>query len=169
MAWNEQDFLLAISAARTSADAWSALQRLAQAEIGSRLFTVMTVDMQAGLARRAFTSHPREYPASGTKPIHRDEWFDIVHGERRSFAANTIEDIAKVFPDHELIASLGCGSVLNLPVVLRGELVATINMLDAPHHFTPDRVSRAEKLLALPSRLSWSLAELFDSAAKKVD
>ncbi len=84
--------------------------------IGARLFTVMLSDMKAGLARRAYTSDPENYPASGTKPTHRNEWFDIVHGERRAFVANTIDDIAKVFPDHELIKSLGCESVINLPV-----------------------------------------------------
>ncbi len=89
-----------------------------------------------------------------------------MHGERRSFVANTIEEIAKVFPDHDLIASLGCGSVHNLPVVLEGELVATINMLAAPHHYTPARVAEAEWLLALPARTCAALAMLFDSRAK---
>jgi hypothetical protein len=162
-------FTVAISAARTSDAAWRALQDLAQAAIGSRLFTVMTVDMEAELARRAFTSHPEAYPVSGTKPIHRDSWFDIVHGARRSFVANSIEDIAKVFPDHELIASLGCGSVLNLPIIIGDDLAATINMLDAPGHFTPARVAEAEALLAIPARLCCALARLFDLAAEKPD
>lgn len=159
-------FTTAISSARTSDACWRALQDLSAHMPGHILFTVMTVDMAAGLARRAFSSHPEAYPVSGTKPIHRDQWFDIVHGEKRSFVANTIEDIAKVFPDHELIASLGCGSVHNLPVVLEGELVATINMLAAPHHYTPERVAAAESLLALPARLCCALAMLFDSRAK---
>ncbi len=132
---------------------WRALQELSQAVAGHKLFTVMTVDMAAGLARRAFSDHPREYPVSGTKPIHRDRWFDIVHGEGRSFVANTIEEIAEVFPDHALIASMGLGSVLNLPVVLNGELAATINMLHAPHWYTPERVAAAERELAGPSVL----------------
>jgi len=159
-------FITSISNAKTADEGWQALQDLSRHAPGHILFTVMTVDMDAGLARRAFSSHPREYPVSGTKPIHRDSWFDIVHGAKRSFVANTIEDIAKVFPDHELIASLGCGSVHNLPVVLKGELVATINMLHTAHHYTHARVAEAEALLALPARLCCSLAMLFDSGAK---
>jgi hypothetical protein len=162
-------FTAAISEARAADAAWQALQELTQTTIGSRLFTVMTVDMDAGLARRAYSSHLKEYAVSGTKPIHRDSWFDIVHGEKRSFIANTIEDIAKVFPDYELIASLGCGSVMNLPVVLSGELVATVNMLDAPHHFTPERVAMAEAILALPARLCCALSLVFDLNGKKPD
>jgi hypothetical protein len=152
-----------ISRAQDSAAAWQALCELSQAVAGHRLFTVMTVDMQAGLARRAFSDHPAEYPVSGTKPIHRDAWFDIVHGQKRCFVANMIEDIAAVFPDHELIASLGCGSVLNLPVVLKGELVATINLLDAAHHYTPQRVANAKAQLTTPAMLCCALSLQFDS------
>ncbi len=162
-------FTLAISKASDPDAAWRALGALSRDIAGHRLFTVMTVDMEAGLARRAFSSHPKEYPVSGTKPIHRDGWFDIVHGARRSFIANTIEDIAKVFPDFELISALGCASVLNLPVVLEDELVATINMLDAAHHYTPGRVAAAESQLALPARLCCALGLMFDLRNKKPD
>ena len=164
-----KDFEAAISMAAESPAVWRALEDLSRSVVGHRLFTVMTVDMEAGLARRAYSSHPAEYPVSGTKPIHRDRWFDIVHGERRSFIANTIDDIAKVFPDHALIAAMGLGSVINLPVVLKGGLVATVNMLDVPLHYTPVRVKAAESQLAVPARLCCALALLFDSGAKKPD
>lgn len=160
-------FAAAVSAARSADAAWRALQGLAEAVPGCRLFTVMTVDMAAGLARRAYSSDPTAYPVSGTKPIRRDAWFDIVHGERRSFVANTIAEIATVFPDHELIARLGLGSVHNLPVVLRGELVATVNMLDVTGHYTASRVAAAEAGLALPARLCWALSAMFDTDGKR--
>lgn len=155
-------FLDAISEADFPAAAWAALEELTAATVGHKLFTVMTVDMAAGLARRAYTSHPAEYPVSGTKPIHHDDWFEIVHTQRKSFIANTIDDIAKVFPDYELIASLGCGSVWNLPVVLKGELVATINMLHAEGHYSKERIAANEERLALPARLAAAVALLAD-------
>lgn len=156
-------FVNAVSAATTADAVWAALEALTAERVGARLFTVMTVDMAAGLARRAYSNHPVDYPVSGTKPIHRDAWFDIVHGERRSFIANTIDDIAKVFPDYPLIKSLGCESVMNLPVVLGNDLVATINMLDVAGHYTPERVARAEAELALPARFCCALALLIDA------
>ena len=159
----------AISTARDSKAVWKALEELSGAVVGHKLFTIMTVDNAAGLARRAYTSHPRDYPVSGTKPIHRDQWFDIVHGERQSFVANTIAEIAGVFPDFELIASLGCGSVMNLPVVLQGELVATVNMLDEEHHYTPERVAAAEASLAIPAKLCYALSAQFDTRTGKPD
>jgi hypothetical protein len=48
--------------------AYAALARLVDATVGARLFTIMVVDMDAMLARRAYSSDPVNYPASGTKP-----------------------------------------------------------------------------------------------------
>jgi hypothetical protein len=158
-----------VSAAMSSAEVWAALDTLALAEPGHILFTVTTVDLDEGVARRVYTNRPKQYPVSGTKPIHRDEWFHIVHDQRRRFVANTIEDIAKVFPDYELIKSLGCGSVLNLPIFLRNELVATVNMLAEEQHYTAERVAVAEALLPVPASLCWALAAQFDRARKTPD
>lgn len=147
-------FCDAVAAARKADDIWVALHRMAEATVPCHLFTVMTVDNAQGLARRAYTSDAKNYPVSGTKPIHRDRWFSIVHDEKRTFVANTIVDIAAVFPDFELIKLLGCGAVINLPVVLQGELKATINLLDAELAYPPDRVALAESRLRLPAMLA---------------
>ncbi len=154
-----------ISVAQNSQTVWTALEDLSSSLDGHKLFTVMTVDMAAGLARRVYSNHPKEYPITGTKPIHHDSWFEIVHGEKRSFIANTLADIAKVFPDYELIGSLGCGSVINLPVLLEGELVATINLLHAEHHYTPQRVAMLEAQLSLPAKLCCTVAKTFEAAS----
>ena len=138
--------------------AFSALQALVQATVGAKLFTYMSVDMEAEVARRAYTSDPKSYPTSGTKPIRYDSWFDIVHKERRYFVANTIIDIAKVFSDHELIDSLGCQSVVNMPVVLGGELVGTVNMLDVEGYYTPERVQVIREVVAVPAKLAAMVA-----------
>jgi len=166
MSSGETRFLDAVSQAREAGVSWRALEDLAKDVVGHRLFTVMTVDIAVELARRTYSSHPAEYPVSGTKPLNRTHWFDIVHRERRTFVANTIDEIAEVFPDHELIASLGCGSVINLPIVLEGDLVATINLLDAAGHYTQERVERAEERLAIPARLCCALALLFDKRSE---
>lgn len=143
-------------ATRPATEAWEALQALARALIGARLFTVMTVDMEQEVAGRVHTSDPVAYPVSGTKPIHYDDWFDVVHRQRRPFVANTIADIARVFPDHELIWSLGCGSVVNLPIEIGGEMVGTVNCLDAEHHYDEARLERLVHL-QLPAKLSYLL------------
>jgi hypothetical protein len=161
---SEARFVDAISMAKDSLSAWKALEDLAGALVGHQLFTVMISDVPAALVRRAYSNRPGEYPTSGTKPLRGNtgDWFDTVFVKRRTFVANTIEDIAKVFPDHELIGSMGLGSVLNLPVVLEGDLVAAINLLAETSHFTPERIAAAEAQLAVPARLCTSLAWHFD-------
>lgn len=146
------DFDHAIAGAAQLDQCWKALQNLTSAVAGFKLFTVMTVDMVHEVARRAYSSHPVDYPVSGTKPIHYDSWFEIVHKQHKPFVANTIVDIAKVFPDHEKIWSLGCGSVVNLPVIIGGQLAATINMLHEVHYYSPARVELIERHLSMPAK-----------------
>jgi hypothetical protein len=135
----------------SSEQCWRALQELYGATVGYRLFTVMTVDLLRQEACRAYSSHPEEYPVSGIKPVRFDAWFDVVHRQQRMFIANTIQEIAAMFPDHEKIWSMGCGSVVNVPVIVDGALAATINILHAEHHYTRERVALIEQHLVQPS------------------
>ena len=116
--------------------------------------------MAAGLARRAYTSDPISYPATGTKPVEMNAWFEVVHGRHEMFVANTLADIAKVFGDHELIGSLGCGSVVNLPVLRAGVLVATVNLLDVERHYTRERVDIIASDITLPAMATLLTADL---------
>ncbi|MEZ5751735.1 MAG: GAF domain-containing protein [Paracoccaceae bacterium] len=128
---------------------FSALHAEARELVGARLFTTTVLDRKRGLARRAYTSHPVEYPVSGTKPMRHDAWTDLVLGEGRSFVANTTPEFAIFFSDHALINSLGCQSAMNIPVPDdAGLVVGTVNILDAEGHFTPDRVAALEALVA---------------------
>ena len=155
-----QRFSQSLATALNSSEVFRALHLLADTLVGAKLFTIMRVDMDAMLASRWYTSDAENYPTSGTKPVEMNRWFEVVHGKQQSFVANTLADIATVFSDHELIGSLGCGSVVNLPVILGGKLVATVNMLDAEHHYTEERVALVEQELLLPSMA----AVLFESA-----
>ena len=162
----ESTFVAAISEARTPDAAWKALEDLAGSIVGRGLFTVTTTDIPAAVVRRAYSNRPTEYPTSGTKPLRGNtgNWFETVFNRHETFVANTIEDIAKVFPDHELIGSMGLGSVINYPVILGGELVASINLLDVTGHYTPERVKAVQEQLAVPARLCAAVVRLFDKA-----
>lgn len=155
-------FQVALSDATTATQAYDALCALTRATVGAKLFTVMTADMQAMLARRAYTDDPVNYPTSGTKPITIDRWFEQVHGRHESFVANRLDDIATVFPDADLIGRLGCGSVVNLPVILGGDMVATINILHEEGYYTPERVALIHDVLALPATATLAIALRLD-------
>ena len=128
---------------------YAALERLSADRVGMRLFTLTTVDRNAGVGCRFYSNMPDAYPPSGRKPIPENDWGRTVIERRQVFVANDIVSIAKVFPDHELIRSLGCESAMTVPVVVNGELLGTINCLDSAGAYTGQRVERAADL-ALP-------------------
>lgn len=115
---------------------------------GTRLFTVTQPDEDKALFARTFTSHPVEYPVSGTKPMEHDGWHDTAIAGRRSFVANTPNEFARYFFDHALIVSLGLGSCINVPVVDGDRVPGTVNILAEAGHFTPERLAAYEALVA---------------------
>lgn len=118
------------------------------AALGTRLFTVTRLDEDAALFARVFTSHPVEYPVSGTKPMERDGWYDTTIAGRQTFVANTPPEFARYFFDHELIVSLGLGACINVPVVDGGRVLGTVNILAEAGHFTPGRLADYERMVA---------------------
>jgi hypothetical protein len=111
-----------------------------------RLLTVSALDAAAGVARRVYTNAPEAYPLSGVKPLDPgDAWGRLVVGQGRTFVANSPSAYRDLFPDHALIASLGCGSVVNVPVADdNGTVVGCVNALEREGYFTPDRVLAVE-------------------------
>ena len=118
------------------------------AALGTRLFTVTVQDLARDVARRAYTSHPVEYPVSGTKPLTRDGWYDHCITGQKTFVANTTPEFAKYFFDHALITSLGLGSCINIPVVEGGHVLGTVNLLAEEHHFTTEKLTAYEALVS---------------------
>ena len=61
----------------------------------------------------------------------------------------TADDIRTVFFDHALIASLGCASVLNLPVVHDGRTLGVLNLLHEASWYGEDDVPLGQVFAAL--------------------
>lgn len=145
--------------------AFAALEALVRKVVGVKLFTVMTSDTREKISERIYSNMPEAYPVSGTKPYNETHWSEIALTQKRTFVANTIEDIAKVFDDHELIRSLGCESVINVPIVVDGAVIGTLNCLDAAGHYTEERVQAAEAL-KLPGAICMLLHEKMKAGSR---
>lgn len=117
------------------------------AALGTRLFTITIDDEPRDICWRAYSSMPREYPLSGTKPLTRDGWYDQCITGQRTFVANTPPEFAIYFFDHDLITSLGLGSCINIPFVHDGAVLGTVNLLAEAGHFTPARIAAYEALV----------------------
>jgi GAF domain-containing protein len=136
----------AIASTNQPMTTFKALEALVHETVGIKLFTLMEVDHERGVARRNYSNMPEAYATSGEKPIQDNLWTAHVHDRQEIFVANSIKDISEVFPDHALIKSLGCESCMNIPIVVNGHLIGTLNCLHAEGHFTPERVAAAESL-----------------------
>lgn len=140
------DLTQALASADQPNATYAAVEALVQETIGAKLFTIMEIDHGKGVARRSYTNMPDAYPATGEKPLRDDSWSEQVRNKRQIFVANTIEEIAAVFGDYELIQSLGCESCLNLPIEVGGTVIGTLNCLHEAGHYTPEKVSAANSL-----------------------
>ena len=122
---------------------------------GHILFTILVAHPALRQSERYYSNKPAEYPVGGRKPITDSPWMQRVLGEGIPYIGRTREDISERFFDYELIWSLGCESVLNLPVRWRGQTVGTLNLLHRAGHYDESQIERVRLLghLALPALL----------------
>lgn len=99
------------------------------ATTGHLLFTILIHHPGLRQSERFYTNMPQAYPVGGRKPVTDSAWMQRVIGGGEPYIGRTREDIKEVFFDHELIWSLGCESVLNMPVRWDGQTLGTLNLL----------------------------------------
>ncbi|HZP37565.1 MAG TPA: GAF domain-containing protein [Methylomirabilota bacterium] len=99
------------------------------ATLGHKLFTCLLHHPAARESERRYTNAPAAYPVGGRKPVPDSAWARRLFVDREPYVGYTADDIREVFFDHALIASLGCASVLNLPVVHAGRTLGVLNLL----------------------------------------
>lgn len=128
-------------------------------EVGFRLFTVLAFREEGRQMERIHSSHPREYPVGGRKDVSRDvakDWLDACLVAQEPFFGPTKADVERIFKDADLIASLGCGAIINAPVLHGGTTVAALNVLDAEGAYTSDDV---EKVVGIARRFTPEILE----------
>jgi len=134
---------------RTSPDAEPVFARLGERIhdiIGTRLFSATVFDMESRQSRRVYSENTDAYPVGGFKPISDGLWSDTVLVRHQIFHTLSIDKIAEVFFDWELIRSLGNESNANIPTIVGGEVIGTINLLHEAGYYTADRLARAGEL-----------------------
>jgi hypothetical protein len=134
---------------------YAALDRALAQAIGHTLFTILSYDPLTRESARIYSNLPVPYPTGAKKPLAGGPWVEIVLERGEAFIGRNREDLASVFADHELIASLGCESVLNVPVRWRGQTLASLNLLHTQNWYRQDQVplARAFAQAVLPALL----------------
>ena len=137
---------------------FEALDHACAAALGHKLFTLLAYHPDAAESERCYTNLPAADPVGGRKPVTPSPWMDRLFRDHVPHIGYTAEDIRAVFFNHALIASLGCASVLNVPVVWDGRTLGTINLLHEERWYDDGDIpiARAFAALAIPGFLALS-------------
>ena len=90
------------------------------AVFGHKLYTALLYHGPEGGTERYYTNNPGAYPVGGRKPPNDLPWTRRLLVEGIPYIGYDAGDIRDVFFDHALIISLGCESILNIPVAHKG-------------------------------------------------
>ncbi|MBT6278025.1 MAG: GAF domain-containing protein [Chromatiales bacterium] len=128
---------------------FASLSSCTQTLLGHRLFTVLLYDRNAQRTQRYYTSDPANYPIGGTKPVVPGHWSSSLFEDAVPYVGHDADAIRDVFADHALIISLGCESVLNIPVATNGTVVGTLNLLHGPGWYQNANLDVAQIIAAV--------------------
>jgi GAF domain-containing protein len=143
---------------------FEAVERVAQATIGFRLFTIMCFDAGRFEVERLHSNMPDVYPLYGRKKKQGSRWGEHTLRDMKPFRAATADGIRAAFDDHSVITGMGLGSILNIPVAYNGRCVGTMNLTHVEGWYT----ERHEELgLLLAAFIAAPLA-LHQSASESV-
>ena len=116
---------------------------------GVILFTALQWIPQRSSLRRLFTNQPNEYPVGAEKTVEISPgWLGTVIEDKKPFLAADLAALQEVFTDSELIQQLGCGAVINVPVLdEHRNVVGVLALLDAEGHYTRQSVETAVEVV----------------------
>jgi|SoiMethySBSTD1v2_1073268.scaffolds.fasta_scaffold486816_2 hypothetical protein len=122
------------------------VHEMVRAEMDVKLFTVLAFTDGGQTLQRIYSSHPEQYPVGGRKDAVADvaaDWVTRCRDEQAPYFGATREDIRRIFADSALIESLGCGSIINVPIVRRGVSIGALNILDAEGTYSGAHIGKA--------------------------
>lgn len=139
----------AMARAAQPQELFHAIDHALERALGHVLFTILVHHPNEHANERFYTNRPADYPIGGRKPVTDTAWTRQVIGRGEPYIGRSARDIREVFFDHALILSLGCESVLNVPVRWRGETLGTLNLLDRANHYDEGDLATARLFAAL--------------------
>lgn len=128
-------------------DALHAVAAEARRSPGARLVTISTIDVDQDQMIRVYSTDPESYPVGGREePLREgddDPWHDRVVLQQQPWVSFDVDHLRANFADYELIESLGCGAIINVPIVHEGAAIGSINLLDAEGRYDQSSVDAA--------------------------
>jgi hypothetical protein len=134
---------------------FAALESALSEVVGHKLLTVLAVLPDERFVERVYSGPSSAYPVGGTKLIDSTPRLKKVLSTAEAYIGRNRKDIASNYPDAETIFATGCSSILNVPVVWSGKVVATVNLLHDEEHYREEHVPIVQCLAqaAMPALL----------------
>lgn len=123
------------------------VEDIAAETCGWVLLTTLKFIEAENAVERLHSSDPVSHAVGGRKPLDK---LGESHGNNSNdglFHAATKADVRRAFYDHELIFSLGIGSILNAPITHADNRLGTLNFCGTENMYGPAEI-RAAKILA---------------------
>ena len=135
---NNKDIINLLSNAEklSANEFYKKLDKTIKNNIGHRLFTLTVVDHSIKYVERVYSNNTKIYPLLGTKPIPKNSWTNKVINNKKSFFGENKNQIKNLFFDYEKIFSLGCGSIINIPIINDQKILGTLNILHKERFYT---------------------------------
>ena len=108
---------------------FQALDAAMKAVIGHKLLTVLIYHEALQETERFYSNNLNAYPIAGRKQVRPTSWTEQLLICQNCYIGYNADDIREFFLDYELIHSLGCDAILNVPVVWDGVTLGTCNLM----------------------------------------
>ena len=108
---------------------FQALDAAMKAVIGHKLLTVLIYHEALQETERFYSNNLDAYPIAGRKQVRPTSWTEQLLICQNCYIGYNADDIREFFLDYELIHSLGCDAILNVPVVWNGVTHGTCNLM----------------------------------------
>lgn len=128
--------VMALTAGPDRAAAWAAIDAVVLRLYEHKLFTALNHLPASGEVERLYSSHPDAYPVGGRKKKQDTHWGKKTIDEGLLYICHGPADIERTFFDHALIASMGVGGMVNVPVMLGGRCIASLSISTAGDRFS---------------------------------
>src|SRR5262249_49085126 len=120
------------STATRREELFSAVEAVIRSRIGFKLLTMLLLTPDGAVVQRIHTTNVEDYPLSGQERLRPTPWGERVLKEGRPYLGRNREAVKWAFPaDFDLIASLGLGSAMNVPIVALGRVLGSLNIFDS--------------------------------------
>jgi GAF domain-containing protein len=117
------------------------LARRIQANVGYLLMTVLVPASDAPFLNRVYSTNQDQYPLGKADPIEDSVWFRRLFAEGEAIVANDVEAIKAWLPGFDSYLAQGYGSLANIPIVISGNTIGLLNLMDEAGHFSAHRIA----------------------------